>query len=219
VVAASRSIKRATNHCRLDEVILRVQDIRSVQNGKMNIPTTNGHYFRPGKEDNAKTVLYEIDMLRFAKRRLLSRKPSWTVGDKRVYLEDFLLHCRNLIEFFGKPNPRGSDLTIKRPNDFWSHLPERKVLTSMRKPELWEKYDKPKNLEAISKYLYSFTRQRTVKKKWYVNEMYEDLRPAIEQFESLVPAHERIRRRNVSLQSFYNQHDDTLYGAFVASDP
>jgi hypothetical protein len=180
----------------------------------MKIMTIDGNYVRPGKEDNAKTVLHEIEMLRFAKCRILSSKPSWTVGDKCVYLEDFLLHYSNLVGFFGRPNPRIIDLTVKRPNDFWSKLPEPKALKSMRKPELWEKYDAPKNPEAISKYLHQCTKQRTVKKKWYVNEMYEELRPAIEKFESLLPAHRRARGRNV-LWNFY-QHDNTQYGTFPA---
>jgi hypothetical protein len=145
-------------------------------------------FFRPDKGNHAETVLYEIDLLRFARDRLLSPPSSWTKGDEWVYLEDFLLHYRNLIEFFGNFHPHKTDLTIKRPNNFWpSKLPERKALDSMANPKLWEKYDTYNNLEAISKYLHHCTEQRVIKKKWYVEQMYEELRPAIELFASLLP--------------------------------
>ena len=135
------------------------------------MPDNSGTYSRPDKGDDAETLLYEIDLLRFTKDRLLSPPRSWTEADEWVYLEVFLLHYRNLIEFFGNPRPRDTDLTIKRPNDFWrlKQLPGQKVLDSMAKPELWNKYDTSKNPEGISKYLHHCTKQRTIKKKWYVN--------------------------------------------------
>jgi|SRR5690348_6016431 len=67
-------------------------------------------FFRPEKLSHAQTVLYEIDMLRFARERLL--RCAGRSGDEWVFLEDFLLHFRNLIEFFGKPPSRNSDLSI-----------------------------------------------------------------------------------------------------------
>jgi len=147
-------------------------------------------YSRPDKGNDAETVLYEIDLLRFARDRLLSPQPSWTEGDEWVYLEDFLLHYRNLLEFFGNPRPRDTDLTIKRPSDFWAgRVPDDRVLGSMANRGLWEKYDTSSNPGSISKYLHHCTKQRTVKKQWDVNSMYEDLRPIIERFESLLPAY------------------------------
>src|ERR1700730_830428 len=102
---------------------------------------TDGTYSRPGKEDDAQTVLYEIDLLRFAKGRL---EAASTQGDEWVYLEDFLLHYRNLIEFFGKPFPKkeNGDLSILLPDHIWrERIPDQAVLDSMTRPELWEKYD------------------------------------------------------------------------------
>ena len=64
--------------------------------------STAGIYSRPEKLNDAQTVLYEIDMLRYAYDRLASPQPTWTQADEWVYLEDFLLHYRNLIQFFGK---------------------------------------------------------------------------------------------------------------------
>jgi hypothetical protein len=153
--------------------------------GGMKMSSTDGTYFRPDKEDNAQTVLYEIDLLRFAKGRL---EASSTKGDEWVYLEDFLLHYRNLIEFFGKGKKHLSngDLSIRLPERIWpGRVPDKAVLDSMTRPDLWEKYDTRDNPEAISKYLHHCTERRIEPRPpWKVSAMYEELRPIIETFES-----------------------------------
>lgn len=147
-------------------------------------------YSRRTKENDAQTLLYEIDMLRFSRNRLLSPQSWWAELDEWLYLEDFLLHYRNLIEFFGKPNPGKGDLSILRPELIWpNHIPNKADLDSMTKPDLWEKYDTRDNDEAISKYLHHCTRQRTAAKRWVVKAMYEDLLPVIEKFERLLPGY------------------------------
>jgi hypothetical protein len=167
--------------------------------------TADGTYFRPDKESDAQTVLYEIDLLRFAKSRLES---SSTKGDEWMFLEDFLLHYRNLIEFFGKGKKalRDGDLSILRPERIWpGGVPDKAVLDSMTSPALWEKYDTGDNDEAISKYLHHCTEQRVEPRPpWQVNTMYEELRPIIEKFESLLPKYKPAtgllaRARGVSL--------------------
>lgn len=150
---------------------------------------TSRTYSRRPKEDDAQTVLYEIDLLHFARKRLLSHEPWWQELDEWLYLEDFLLHYRNLIEFFGKQrNLRDDDLSISRPERIWpGHVPDKGVLDFMTRPDLWEKYDTSDNKEAISKYLHHCTTQRTEAKDWDVSAMYEELRPIVEKFESLLP--------------------------------
>jgi hypothetical protein len=114
------------------------------------MPNANGLYSRPEKLDDAQTVLYEIDMLRFARGRLRSPAASWSSGDEWVYMEDFLIHYRNLIEFFGSQNLRNTDLTIRNPADIWvTNAPEASVLNSMTRADLWERYDTRDNPEAI----------------------------------------------------------------------
>ena len=99
-------------------------------------------YSRKIKENNAETLLYEVDLLRFARERLLSPQSWWTQLDEWLYLEDFLLHYRNLIEFFGKPKPGDGDLSILRPELVWfDHVPDKAELDSMTRLDLWEKYD------------------------------------------------------------------------------
>jgi hypothetical protein len=149
---------------------------------------------RPDKGDHAETVLYEIDMLRFALNRLTSPLRSSTERDAWVYLEAFLLHYRNLIEFFGNPHPRKTDLTILRTESFWNVRPKETDIAKMIRPDLWEKYDTNDNLEAVSKYLHHCTQQRVIKKKWRIAEMYEELRPTIEKFESLLPNYRPVNR-------------------------
>lgn len=163
----------------------------------------DGTYERPDREDNAQIVLYEIDLLRFSKERLGA---SSTKGDEWVFLEDFLLHYRNLIEFFGKQRLGDGDLSILRPERIWpGRVPNKDVLDSMTRPDLWEKYDTRDNDEAISKYLHHCTEQRVEPRPpWQVNCMYEELRPIIEKFESLLPEYKPAtgllaRARGVSL--------------------
>jgi len=68
-------------------------------------------YRRLEKATHADTVLYEIDQLRFTAQRLF--REQWEDhGDAWVYLESFLVHYRNLIEFLGRPNPRADDVHI-----------------------------------------------------------------------------------------------------------
>ncbi len=147
---------------------------------------TDKLHSRPDKLDDAQTVLYEIDMLRFSKGRLDEGKFQ-SDADEWIYLEAFLLHFRNLIEFFrGKIS--GDTLTISQPGDFWSKNPP--DITECVRPDLWAKYeerDKNDENDKISRYLQHCTKQRVIKKKWDVEEMYSDLKPLIEKFESLLP--------------------------------
>ncbi len=80
---------------------------------------------RIDKLDQYQTVLYEIDMLRFAHERMLP--PPWDgarEGDVWVYLESFLVHYRNLLEFFGKKSP--DDLAPRSHLARAEHSPERR---------------------------------------------------------------------------------------------
>jgi hypothetical protein len=74
---------------------------------------------RPPKLNDADTVFYEIYMLRFAAKRLVRER--WEEPqDAWVYLEDFLVHYRNLIEFLGKQNNiRDTDLHV---TTIWAKL-------------------------------------------------------------------------------------------------
>ncbi len=141
---------------------------------------------RPDKLDDAETVLYEIDMLRFSRERL-KESNFRSDADEWIYLEAFLAHFRNLIEFF-KGDSRGDTLSISQPDDFWpGKTPGNSDLTFLLRPDLWVKYEDRGMPDKISRYLQHCTKQRVIKKKWNVEQMYGDLHPVIERFESLLP--------------------------------
>jgi hypothetical protein len=87
-------------------------------------------YSRPRKLSDTDTVVYEIDMLRFAATKL--HEGNWREEREAwVYLEEFLLHFRNLIEFLGKERPSGTDLHI---TTIWKMVPAPDHV-----PEIYEK--------------------------------------------------------------------------------
>jgi|SRR5581483_2331370 len=148
---------------------------------------------RPGKLSHAQTMLYEIDMLREAARQLEKNKfqndfHGWAI------LETFLLHFRNLIEFFGRPGPRASDLSIEKPDNFWTDpatRPTADVLAGLHNYDLWTKYEGTHNAYSISKYLQHCTEHRIDAKDWPVSDMYNELSRTLEEFERLLPDKKR----------------------------
>lgn len=151
----------------------------------MNLPA---EIARPSKFTNAQTILYEIDMVRFAAGNFGSPDGwgSWS------NLECFLLHFRNLIEFFGK-QPRGDDLSIQKPEAIWpdaAKRPSADTLKQLHREDLWEKYevrDATQVNDKISRYLQHCTEQRVDAKSWRVREMFEELDPLMSEFEKLLP--------------------------------
>jgi hypothetical protein len=146
------------------------------------------NFSRPDKLDHAETILYEIDMVRFARSRLCSSDFVASEADMWIYLEAFLLHFRNVIEFFRGRSSRSDDLNICDPKDiFGPRPPDKSDLDYMTRPDLWNKYEGRTDDERISKYLQHCTKRRIIKKKWDVNAMFEDLKPIIDRLESLLP--------------------------------
>jgi hypothetical protein len=87
---------------------------------------------RPDKLSHLETILYEIDMLRYAAFRLRSAK-GW---DEWVFLESFLLHFRNLIEFFGSDYPNRDNLSIVKAELFG---PEGETIPGRQLQKLYRK--------------------------------------------------------------------------------
>jgi hypothetical protein len=136
------------------------------------------------------TMLYEIEMLRETARRYGKRNEEM---DKRICLESFLLHFRNLIQFFGPiPKPlRTDDLHITKTEDFWSdaNRPDEKVLAGLRLIHLWDTYENPgpaKDRPTISKYLHHCTKRRIAPKIWVIGTMFGEVNPTLLSFENLV---------------------------------
>jgi len=117
-------------------------------------------------------------MLRFAAKRLVQER--WEdPQDAWVYLEDFLVHYRNLIEFLGKQkNVRDTDLHVMT---VWKKLgvapPADLATIQADGAKLWEEYEKVE--ESISRYLQHCTTKRTVAKNWLIDVMSEKIEPLL----------------------------------------
>lgn len=140
-------------------------------------------FSRLEKATDAETILYEIHMLRFAASKLVSgkldREQEW------VYLESFLLHYRNLIEFVGKEQQHihKTDLHVtkswRRMGMFAPIRDVDKIHAAGRK--LWEKYERVD--DRISRFLQHCTTLRTAFKEWEVGTMYNELDPLLQEIE------------------------------------
>lgn len=134
-----------------------------------------GTFSRPDKLTDADTILYEIDMVRFAASRLLRGK--WeSEKDQWACLESFLVHYRNLIEFLGKEQHlvQATDLHV---SNIWQRLgvPPPTQLPRIRAQgdKLWAKYERVN--DKISRYLQHCTTLRTESKSWEVGTMNSEL--------------------------------------------
>jgi hypothetical protein len=128
-------------------------------------------------------------MLRHAINRLAEQE--LTKRDAWVYLEAFLLHYRNLIEFLGKVNPRPTDLHV---TTIWSlvNLPAPANLDRIHADGkvLWAKYEPSDDQGGgrISQYLQHCTTKRIDAKDWEVVVMMNEIEPLLCELEKNLPA-------------------------------
>ncbi len=147
---------------------------------------------RADKLTHAQTILYEIDMLRFAYDRMPFLWADAREADLWVYLETFLLHYRNLVEFFGKAPTKKTDLSIQRPDRIWPNpksCPNATELAEMQAlgEELKGTYEDPKKDDTISRYLQHCTEHRIEAKSWEPREMMFVMENLMRLFEKHVP--------------------------------
>jgi len=144
----------------------------------------NWSVYRIDKAEHYQTVLYEIDMLRFSYSRIVQPPDDARDADVWAYLESFLVHYRNLLDFFGKRSAQNTDLTLESPEIIWSaeagatQVPSKENLEEMRSigRKLWEKYeDRDKREDTISRYLQHCTTYRIHPKKWFPFEMMHEI--------------------------------------------
>jgi hypothetical protein len=137
-------------------------------------------YSRPEKGDHLSTVKYEMEMLDFCYQDLIANVGKW--GDVRrawVCLEAFLLHYRNLIEFFGDK----SDLKASKPEVWAPRKLNKDEIASISNRKLCQKYRGP-----ISAYLQHCTKIRAQRdRSWNVLEMYNQIKTLISNFRTLFP--------------------------------
>ena len=173
---------------------------------------------RPNKLDHAATVRYEIQMLRFSYHRLAEQK--LTERDAWVYLESFLLHYRNLIDFLGNDRLRPGDLHI---TNIWA-------LMNLAKPtNLDEIYDNGKKLRTkyeprddqgggrISQYLQHCTEKRIDFKNWEVSTMYNEIEPLLSEVDKHLGPETGILKPVPAVETKGELSASTTVGTFVAA--
>jgi hypothetical protein len=179
-------------------------------------------FSRIKKLGHADTVLYEIYMLRFSAARLI--QGTWNGSmDAWVYLEDFLLHFRNLIEFFGKQeNIKDGDLLVAT---IWE-------LISLREPpnlreiraegnRLLRKYE-PRDREGggrIFQFLQHCTEKRIDPKEWPVSLMADEIEPLLADVEKHLEPRRNPDLRPVPAVKFLTPHfaSNAVYTPTAAS--
>jgi hypothetical protein len=134
---------------------------------------------RPGKGDHVEIIFYEIDMLEYCFQRL--REKKW--AEERDYclcIEGFLLHYRNLIEFFG--NHHG--LRADRPQEWSPRRLTDAELTSIQNQDLLRDYH-----SLLSRYLGHCDGIRARRgRNWEYVEMYNRIAPLLKNFRHLFPS-------------------------------
>jgi hypothetical protein len=139
---------------------------------------------RIDKLSHSDTVLYEIHMLRFTCDRLI--ESEWkNERDAWVYLESFLVHYRNLVEFLSKPQSKIRD---KGPiqdihiTNIWElehqAVPSWVSEVHTKAQPLWAKYGEAAD-ERISIYLQHSTTKRIDIKHWRIDEMVNEIEPLL----------------------------------------
>ena len=163
----------------------------------MRRPGGNWSVYRIDKAEHYQTVLYEIDMLRFSYSRIIEPPDGAKDADVWAYLESFLVHYRNLLDFFGKPTPYNTDLTIERPERIWSQesgvadrTPSDETLQEIKTlgKALWGKYeDHDEREDTISRYLQHCTTYRITAKAWFPVQMMDEIKKVLALFEPRLP--------------------------------
>jgi hypothetical protein len=155
---------------------------------------------RPKKIHHPDTVLYEIYMLRFTAARLLEGQTKGYWRDEKdawVYLEAFLVHFRNLIEFLGKEEPGKTDVSVKT---IWESMnlvpPDNLDKIHAKGIELLKRYEpKGDNVSRISQYLAHCTTKRIEPIDWYIDTMTEEIEPLLTEIEKCLQLSNEILKR------------------------
>jgi len=147
-------------------------------------------FSRPKKLGHIDTIHYEIDMLRFATKRLVEEK--LTERDAWVYLEAFLLHYRNLIDFLGMENPRTTDLHVTTIWQLTNLSPPATLNEIHAKGRILREQYEPSDAQGgsrISQYLQHCTTKRIDAKDWEVGTMFNEIEPLLSDVETHLGPH------------------------------
>jgi hypothetical protein len=147
---------------------------------------------RPPKEKHVETILYEIGMLDHCFGRLGEGRQA-KGKDYYLCVEGFLLHYRNLIEFFGNHG----ELKARVPEEWAPRRLLRAEVASIQSAALYKKHRSP-----ISRYLSRCSKIRAEEDRgWKHVEMYKEIEPLLENFRKLFPSSPRPARMDEMLDS------------------
>jgi hypothetical protein len=141
-------------------------------------------YQRSRKSSHLDTVHYEIDMLEYSFSRLSGQRE---LPETNMAVECFLLHYRNLIEFFsGAKHRKGSDISVADPGVWAGRTLTPDELNSLQTPalKLSDEY-----WADLSQFLQHCTERRYKEfKEWKPKEMMDKLKPVLASFRTLFPS-------------------------------
>ena len=165
---------------------------------------------RPKKLSHLDTILYEIDMLEYCYSRLLDS----SFADKRDYflfIEGFLLHYRNLIQFFGNHH----DLKAGEPN-IWSP----KKLTADEIASIQADGPFKQHNGQISQFLSHCTKSRAfADRDWNHVAMYQEIEVIIRRFRELFPSQKKPAMKVSMLGADTVSTATISHHRFFADDP
>ena len=149
-------------------------------------------YSRTEKESHLDTIHYELSMLNFCGAQLDKLAPAEHRASFNAFLECFLLHYRNVMEFLSGNHHRKakklgetSDLSTADPKPWAGRDLSQEELAKIQSPA---KTIDHKYFQDIAQYLQHCTERRFAEDRfWKYREMFAELRPAIEAFLQLFP--------------------------------
>jgi len=159
-------------------------------------------YQRSEKKSHLDTIWYEIAMLEFCYSEL-GKRTGISEPERNLFIEGFLLHYRNIVEFCSgekhRParNGKPADLSTADPK-VWAH----REMTAAEMANIQAPARKLmlKQFEDISQFLQHCTERRFIDaKKWNLNEMITELRPIISALHESFP--QKAGRRDVGIVS------------------
>jgi len=150
------------------------------------------------KESHLGTIQYEIGMLHYSLEWLMLHGPDHEPAEERhVFLEAYLLHYRNLVNFLSGSGGSAGDLTIKKPQ-VWAESKYTEELIAEISKVAKEAYTAHSG--NISTFLAHCTEDRHDRvQQWQPDKMYVVLKPAIDLFMKSFPKNEPNRGQSVVL--------------------
>jgi|SRR5579864_998866 len=142
-------------------------------------------YERTSKDTHLDTIWYEMDMLEFSYREFKQNAPQPQSPQWNLLIEGFLLHYRNLIQFFSGSEDRhkrykGNDLSTFDPLPWAKRQLTKEESGTIRVPG--EKLDKAYS-HKISNLLQHCTVQRVEPLQgWEMEQMYGEIEPLMASF-------------------------------------